>query len=99
MSAGSDNSAHVRRHQQAGDLCGIGGVVQDGRETVIRPGAFALYDTTRPYELKFDDAFTQTIFKVPREMLQRRLGGTDAGDRGLDMRQAGRLLHVPSCLH
>ncbi len=57
---------------------GDGGVVQDGRETVIHPGEFALYDTTRPYELKFNDAFTQTIFKVPREMLQRRLGRTEA---------------------
>ena len=57
---------------------GAGGVAQDGRETVIHPGEFALYDTTRPYELKFDRAFTQTIFKVPREMLQRRLGGTEA---------------------
>ncbi len=56
---------------------GDGGVVQDGRETVIHPGQFALYDTTRPYELKFNDSFTQTIFKVPREMLQRRLGGTE----------------------
>jgi AraC-like DNA-binding protein len=57
---------------------GVGGVVQDGRETVIHPGEFALYDTTRPYELKFDHAFTQTIFKVPRDMLQRRLGTTEA---------------------
>src|SRR5216683_1373859 len=57
---------------------GVGGVVQDGRETVIHPGEFALYDTTRPYELQFNDAFTQTIFKVPREMLQRRIGGTEA---------------------
>jgi AraC-like DNA-binding protein len=56
---------------------GDGGVVQDGRETVIHPGEFALYDTTRPYELKFNAAFAQTIFKVPREMLQRRLGGTE----------------------
>lgn len=56
---------------------GAGGVVQDGRETVIHPGEFALYDTTRPYELKFNDSFTQTIFKVPRQMLQRRLGGTE----------------------
>lgn len=57
---------------------GTGGVVQDGRETVIHPGEFALYDTTRPYELKFNDTFTQTIFKVPRDMLRRRLGGTEA---------------------
>ena len=35
---------------------GDGGVVQDGRETVIHPGEFALYDTTRPYELKFNDS-------------------------------------------
>ncbi len=56
---------------------GDGGVVQDGRETVIHPGEFALYDTTRPYELKFNDPFTQSIFKVPREMLQRRLGATE----------------------
>lgn len=56
---------------------GDGGVVQDGRETVVHPGEFALYDTTRPYELKFNDAFTQTIFKVPRQMLQRRLGATE----------------------
>ncbi|MDH2345656.1 helix-turn-helix domain-containing protein [Bradyrhizobium sp. SSUT18] len=57
---------------------GAGGVVQDGRETVIHPGEFALYDTTRPYELKFNDTFTQTIFKVPRDMVRRRLGGTEA---------------------
>ncbi|MGY2936577.1 hypothetical protein ACVWZ6_006179 [Bradyrhizobium sp. GM6.1] len=56
---------------------GAGGVVQDGREAVVSPGEFALYDTTRPYELKFDGIFTQTIFKVPREMLQRRLGATE----------------------
>ena len=37
---------------------GSGGVVQDGRETVIQPGEFAFYDTTRPYELRFNDDFT-----------------------------------------
>jgi AraC-like DNA-binding protein len=57
---------------------GVGGVVQDGRETLIRPGEFALYDTTRPYELNFDSAFTQTILQVPREMLRRRIAGTEA---------------------
>jgi AraC-like DNA-binding protein len=69
---------------------GVGGVVQDGRETLIRPGEFAIYDTTRPYELHFDDAFTQTILQVPREMLRRRIAGTEAltaiafgGDRPL----------------
>jgi len=57
---------------------GIGGVVQDGRDTVIRPGEFAIYDTTRPYELQFDAAFRQTVFKLPRDMLQHRIGATEA---------------------
>jgi AraC-like DNA-binding protein len=57
---------------------GVGGVAQDGRETVLRPGEFAIYDTTRPYELRFDDAFTQVILQVPRDMLLRRIAGTEA---------------------
>jgi AraC-like DNA-binding protein len=57
---------------------GVGGVAQDGRETVLRPGEFAIYDTTRPYELRFDDAFTQVILQVPRDMLLRRVAGTEA---------------------
>jgi AraC-like DNA-binding protein len=57
---------------------GIGGVVQDGRETVIHAGEFAIYDTTRPYELRFDGAFTQVILQVPRDMLNRCITGTEA---------------------
>jgi AraC-like DNA-binding protein len=57
---------------------GIGAVLQDGRETVIHPGEFAFYDTTRPYELRFNDSFTQTIFQIPREMLHRRITGTES---------------------
>ena len=56
---------------------GVGGVVQDGRETLIRPGEFAIYDTTRPYQLHFDHGFTQTILQVPRDMLLRRMAGTE----------------------
>ena len=56
---------------------GVGGVAQDGRETVLRPGEFTIYDTTRPYELRFDDAFTQVILQVPRDMLLRRVPGTE----------------------
>ncbi|MEN3351178.1 MAG: hypothetical protein V7632_4813 [Bradyrhizobium sp.] len=55
---------------------GAGAVLQDGRETVIQPGEFAFYDTTRPYELRFNDEFAQTIFQVPRDMLHRRFAGT-----------------------
>jgi AraC-like DNA-binding protein len=53
---------------------GYGGVVQDGREAKARPGEFVLYDTTRPYELVFDGEFSQTIFQVPRALLQQRVG-------------------------
>jgi AraC-like DNA-binding protein len=57
---------------------GVGGVAQDGRETLIHPSEFAIYDTTRPYQLQFDDAFTQVILQVPRDMLHKRLAGTEA---------------------
>jgi AraC-like DNA-binding protein len=66
---------------------GTGGVVQDGRETIIRPGEFALYDTTRPYELSFDDDFTQMIFQVPRSALLKRVSGVeDLTATGFDRR-------------
>lgn len=57
---------------------GTGAVLQDNREAVIRPGEFAIYDTTRPYELQFNDIFTQTILQIPPDMLSRRLPGADA---------------------
>ena len=57
---------------------GVGAVLQDGRETVIHPGEFAFYDTTRPYELRFNADFTQTIFQIPRSALHKRVAGTEA---------------------
>jgi AraC-like DNA-binding protein len=56
---------------------GVGGVIQDGRETLIRPGEFAFYDTTRPYELSFDADFSQNILQVPRKLAQERIGPVD----------------------
>lgn len=55
---------------------GEGLVVQDGREAFVSPGAFAIYDTTRPYELRFNGDFTQIILQVPRLQLTRRVGTT-----------------------
>ena len=57
---------------------GVGAVLQDGREAIIHPGEFAFYDTTRPYELQFNDDFAQTIFQVPRAMLHRRITVTES---------------------
>jgi len=56
---------------------GTGAVTQDGRETIIHPGEFAFYDTTRPYELRFNDDFTQMIFQVPRHALTKRVAGIE----------------------
>jgi AraC-like DNA-binding protein len=57
---------------------GVNGVFQDGREAVVAAGQFVIYDTTRPYELLFDDSFSQTIFQIPRKILQQRIGSFDA---------------------
>jgi AraC-like DNA-binding protein len=56
---------------------GACGVFQDGREAKISSGEFAIYDTTRPYELRVDDECSQTIFQVPRKLLQKRVGSYD----------------------
>jgi len=56
---------------------GVNGVYQDGREAVVSAGQFVIYDTTRPYELRFDDSFAQTILQMPRKLLQQRVGAFD----------------------
>lgn len=54
-----------------------GGVVrQDNRELTLAPGQFTLYDSTRPYELGFKDAFAQTIIQIPSRLLTSRFGHT-----------------------
>jgi AraC-like DNA-binding protein len=70
---------------------GVNGVFQDGREAKVSAGQFVMYDTTRPYELRFDDSFSQTIFQMPRKLLQKRVGAIEgltatafAGDRPLE---------------
>jgi AraC-like DNA-binding protein len=70
---------------------GVNGVFQDGREAVVSAGQFVIYDTTRPYELRFNDSFSQTIFQLPRKLLQQRIGSFDtltattfSGDRPLE---------------
>ncbi|MEU4573973.1 helix-turn-helix domain-containing protein [Nonomuraea sp. ATR24] len=43
---------------------------QDGRQARLRPGEFALYDFTRPYELVYDSAVRLAVFSFPRELLR-----------------------------
>lgn len=55
---------------------GTGAVVQDGRHAKLAPGDFALYDSTRPYELLFDGPFQQYVLKLPGPTLRTALRDT-----------------------
>ena len=68
---------------------GRGKIVQDGRIAELSPGDFALYDSTRPYELIFDEPFQQHVLQLPGAVLRGRLRDTQtltartvSGDRG-----------------
>lgn len=58
-------------------IVGEGFVTQDGRECVTTPGTFAIYDSTRPYELRFKGAFEQICFNLPRAFVRQRYGTFD----------------------
>lgn len=50
-------------------LTGTGLLIQDGREAVLRPGDFAVYDTNRPYTLAFDDDFRTIVLMFAHDAL------------------------------
>lgn len=52
---------------------GKGVVFQDGRQARLEMGQFALYDSSRPYELQFTGPFSQTVLRIPRDLLIQRL--------------------------
>lgn len=56
---------------------GAGIVRQDGRDALLNPGDFTLYDSTRVYELHFDGDFQQIVLKLPGEQLRRAVGDTE----------------------
>jgi AraC-like DNA-binding protein len=69
---------HIRSDPQelvlfAVQASGCGFVEQDGRQARLEKGDFAIYETARPYRLSFDNAFDQLIFRMPRQLLERRL--------------------------
>lgn len=73
---------------------GEGQVLQDGRTAHLQPGDFALYDSTYPYELRFDGPFCQYVLMIPGPVLRsllpdtRRLTATTVSGR----RGAGHLM-------
>lgn len=51
-------------------LTGYSVVVQDGREAALTPGDFAVYDTTRPYQIAADEPHRMLVVMFPRKLLQ-----------------------------
>ncbi|MCQ4122564.1 AraC-like ligand-binding domain-containing protein [Rhodococcus tibetensis] len=45
-------------------------LTQDEREAALTPGDLAIYDTTRPYQLSFDDRFRMLVMMFPRTLLR-----------------------------
>lgn len=50
-------------------LEGTGYICQDGRDVVLRPGDVAVYDTTRPYTLVFDDRMRTIVAMFPKRLV------------------------------
>lgn len=57
---------------------GEGVIAQDGRCARLAVGDFALYDSTRPYELRFDAPFEQVVLRLPGATLRTALRDTHA---------------------
>lgn len=50
-------------------LAGTGLLIQDRREAVLHPGDLAVYDTSRPYSLVFDEDFRTMVVMFPRHLI------------------------------
>lgn len=46
---------------------------QNGREALLTPGSFAMYDSTQPYSLTFKERFHQFVLQMPKDILARHL--------------------------
>ena len=51
---------------------GRGVLTQDGRSAELGPGDLALYDTSRPYRLVFEQDFRMLVLMLPRELMPLR---------------------------
>lgn len=52
---------------------GTGILEQDGRIANLQPGDFVLYDTARPYDLRFDGPSNHIVLRLPRRVVSGRL--------------------------
>jgi AraC-like DNA-binding protein len=73
---------------------GEGVIVQDGRSAQLAPGDFALYDSTRPYELRFTGPFQQYVLRLPGATLRTALRDTQSltASKVSGQRGAGHLM-------
>ncbi len=55
---------------------GVCTILQDDRTARLAPGDFALYDSTRPYELQFAEPFQQYVLRLPGPILRSALRDT-----------------------
>jgi AraC family transcriptional activator of tynA and feaB len=79
--------AHTARHISNANsdelfVCrqATGGLIleQNGREVALQPGDFTLIDPRFPYTGKFFDPSRLLVFKVPRRLLEARVGETSS---------------------
>lgn len=70
---------------------------QDGRQCLVTPGAFALFDTTRPYRLEFAESdsgeqWRVLSFRVPRDQLAPFVGDAPFTGTTIDGRRGPGLV-------
>ena len=68
-------AANIRRGDMGGvkvsvQLRGRGLIVQNGREAVLNPGDFAVYDTSTPYAMHYASRFDTLVLMFPRASLK-----------------------------
>ena len=52
-------------------------ISQDGRDAVMSPGDFAIYDSTRPYVLHFGDDFEEIVLKLRGDQIRSLVRNTE----------------------
>jgi AraC-like DNA-binding protein len=75
--------AKIRRDSEDYFLVGIqtqgtGVILQDGREALLRPGDFALFDSTRPNIAHYQGEFQQLLVKLPGRVMRTALRDADS---------------------
>jgi len=53
---------------------GKGVIAQNDREAVLRPGDFAIYDTTNPYDMALEGPFEMDVLRIERSTFSRFVG-------------------------